>query len=63
MSQFLAAVFERCTWHPNADEWSYFISGRARVTVFASSNSARTFNYMAGDVGIVPKSMDISWRI
>ncbi|KAI1611874.1 oxalate decarboxylase [Exophiala viscosa] len=44
-------------WHPNADEWSYFIRGRARVTVFASSNSARTFNYMAGDVGIVPKSM------
>ncbi|KAK5459541.1 hypothetical protein LTS15_003670 [Exophiala xenobiotica] len=40
-------------WHPNADEWSYFIRGRARVTVFASSNSARTFNYMAGDIGIV----------
>jgi len=44
-------------WHPNADEWSYFIRGRARVTVFASGNSARTFNYVAGDVGIVPKSM------
>ncbi|KAI1763876.1 RmlC-like cupin domain-containing protein [Hypoxylon sp. FL1150] len=44
-------------WHPNADEWSYFIRGRARVTVFASSNTARTFDYMAGDVGIVPKSM------
>ena len=44
-------------WHPNADEWSYFIRGRARMTVFASSNSARTFNYVAGDVGIVPKSM------
>jgi oxalate decarboxylase family bicupin protein len=44
-------------WHLNADEWSFFIQGRARVTVFASSNSARTFNYVAGDVGIVPKSM------
>ena len=44
-------------WHPNADEWSYFVRGRARVTVFASSSTARTFNYVAGDVGIVPKSM------
>ena len=44
-------------WHPNADEWSYFIRGHARVTVFASTNTARTFNYVAGDVGIVPKSM------
>ena len=44
-------------WHPNADEWSYFIRGRARVTVFASSSTARTFDYVAGDVGIVPKSM------
>jgi oxalate decarboxylase/phosphoglucose isomerase-like protein (cupin superfamily) len=44
-------------WHPNADEWSYFIRGRARITVFASGETARTFDYMAGDVGIVPKSM------
>lgn len=32
-------------WHPNADEWSFFIKGRARVTVFASSGTARTFDY------------------
>ncbi|KAE8454431.1 hypothetical protein EG329_000053 [Mollisiaceae sp. DMI_Dod_QoI] len=44
-------------WHPNADEWSFFIRGNARITVFASSGTARTFNYTAGDVGIVPKSM------
>jgi oxalate decarboxylase family bicupin protein len=44
-------------WHPNADEWSYFIRGRARVTVFGSSTAVRTFDYVAGDVGIVPKSM------
>ncbi|PHH82214.1 hypothetical protein CDD82_6701 [Ophiocordyceps australis] len=44
-------------WHPNADEWSFFISGRARVTVFAAEGKARTFDYMAGDVGIVPKNM------
>src|SRR5262249_49979806 len=23
-------------WHPNADEWQYYISGRARLSVFAS---------------------------
>ncbi|KAK5992599.1 Oxalate decarboxylase OxdC [Cladobotryum mycophilum] len=44
-------------WHPNADEWSFFISGRARVTVFAAEGNARTFDYVAGDVGIVPKNM------
>ena len=44
-------------WHPRADEWSFFIRGRARVTIFASGGHARTFDYMAGDVGIVPKNM------
>ncbi|KAF7193223.1 Oxalate decarboxylase OxdC [Pseudocercospora fuligena] len=44
-------------WHPNADEWSFFIKGRARVTIFGSSGTARTFDYTAGDVGIVPKNM------
>lgn len=43
-------------WHPNADEWSFFLKGHARVTIFASNGNARTFNYMAGDVGIVPKN-------
>ena len=44
-------------WHPNADEWSFVIRGRARVTIFAAEGTARTFDYMAGDVGIVPKNM------
>ncbi|CAL5867104.1 uncharacterized protein PFLUO_LOCUS1316 [Penicillium psychrofluorescens] len=44
-------------WHPNADEWTYFKRGRARVTVFASEGNARTFDYVAGDVGIVPRNM------
>jgi oxalate decarboxylase family bicupin protein len=44
-------------WHPNADEWSFFIRGRARVTIFAAEGNARTFDYMAGDVGIVPRNM------
>lgn len=44
-------------WHPTADEWSFFIRGRARVTIFAAEGNARTFDYVAGDVGIVPKNM------
>jgi len=44
-------------WHPNADEWQYYIAGKARMTVFAAQGNARTFDYQAGDVGYVPKSM------
>ena len=29
-------------WHPNADEWQYFISGKGRMTVFAAGGRART---------------------
>jgi len=44
-------------WHPNTDEWQYYIRGHARMTVFASSEKARTFDYQAGDVGYVPFAM------
>jgi oxalate decarboxylase len=44
-------------WHPNTDEWQYYISGRGRMTVFASGRKARTFDYQAGDVGYVPFAM------
>lgn len=44
-------------WHPNSDEWQYYISGQARMTVFASGRAAQTFDFQAGDVGSVPKSM------
>lgn len=44
-------------WHPNADEWQYYLEGTARMTVFDTGNLARTFDYRAGDVGYVPKAM------
>lgn len=44
-------------WHPNADEWQYYLSGTGRMTVFASKDSSRTFDFRAGDVGDVPKPM------
>jgi oxalate decarboxylase len=44
-------------WHPNADEWMYFIEGQGRMTLFAAEGHARTFDYQAGDVGYVPFAM------
>jgi len=44
-------------WHPNADEWQYWISGRARMTAFSAGSRARTFDFHAGDVGYVPRGM------
>lgn len=41
-------------WHPNQDEWQYYLTGEARMTVFAANGRARTFDYRAGDVGYVP---------
>lgn len=41
-------------WHPKAAEWQYYIQGKARMTVFNSTGMARTFDFQAGDVGIVP---------
>lgn len=41
-------------WHTNKDEFQYYISGEARMTVFMPGPKSRTFNYRAGDVGYVP---------
>lgn len=44
-------------WHPDADEWQYYLEGEARMTVFDATSKARTFNYTSGDVGFVPRTM------
>jgi oxalate decarboxylase len=44
-------------WHPNTNEWQFYIEGQARMGVFAASGQARTFDYQAGDVGYVPFAM------
>ncbi|THH00759.1 hypothetical protein EW026_g1832 [Hermanssonia centrifuga] len=41
-------------WHPTQDEWGYFLEGQGRMTLFASSGNARTYNYEAGDVSYTP---------
>ena len=37
-------------WHPNADEWQYYISGRSRVTVFGAHGRVRTEEFGPGHV-------------
>jgi oxalate decarboxylase len=44
-------------WHPNADEWQYYISCEGRMTVFATGGRARTMDFQAGDVGYVQKTL------
>ncbi|KAI0290364.1 oxalate decarboxylase [Russula brevipes] len=43
-------------WHPTQDEWLYVLEGNARMSIFAASSNARTFDYQAGDIGYVPAS-------
>ena len=43
-------------WHPQADEWQYWISGHGRMTIFASQGKANTVDFAPGDVGYVPRS-------
>lgn len=44
-------------WHPTEPEWSYFLAGTARLTLFAGQSNARTFDYQVGDIGYVPPSL------
>jgi len=44
-------------WHPNADEWQYYISGKGRQTIVSAGNRARTMDFQAGDVGYVEKTL------
>jgi oxalate decarboxylase len=40
-------------WHPNADEWQYYISGRARVTIFGAHGRSMTEEFEPGQVGFI----------
>ena len=44
-------------WHPNADEWQYYMKGSARMTVFNAGPSANTANFHPGDIGYVKKGL------
>jgi oxalate decarboxylase len=44
-------------WHPNADEWQYYIKGEARMTVFNTGPKAQTADFRPGDIAVVKKSL------
>ncbi len=44
-------------WHPNEDEWQYYVKGSGRMTVFAAGGRARTMDFQAGDVGYIDRSV------
>jgi oxalate decarboxylase len=43
-------------WHPNADEWQYYIKGKGRMTVFNTGPNALTMDFNAGDIGYVRRN-------
>jgi len=43
-------------WHPNADEWQYFIAGQGQMTVFNTGPQAVTQNFNPGDIGYVKRA-------
>ncbi|WP_205650201.1 cupin domain-containing protein [Actinoplanes solisilvae] len=44
-------------WHPNADEWQYYLQGTGRMTVFNTGPHANTTDFNAGDVGLVRRNL------
>jgi oxalate decarboxylase len=44
-------------WHPNGDEWQYYIAGKGRMTVVATANLGRTMDFQEGDVGYVENTL------
>jgi oxalate decarboxylase len=43
-------------WHPNDDEWQYYVKGNGRMTVFTAGGHARTMDFAPGDVGYIEQS-------
>jgi len=43
-------------WHPNADEWQYYVKGTAQTAVFGAGPKAVTTNFNPGDIGYVDRS-------
>ncbi|KAF8908179.1 RmlC-like cupin domain-containing protein [Gymnopilus junonius] len=43
-------------WHPTQPEWTFFISGQARITLYAASSNAATYDFYPGDIAYIPPS-------
>lgn len=44
-------------WHPNADEWQYYVKGSAQMTVFNTGPKAVTTNFKPGDIGYINRNL------
>ena len=44
-------------WHPDADEWQYYVSGQGRMTLFANHSDSRTIDFSKSDIGYVPATL------
>jgi oxalate decarboxylase len=44
-------------WHPNADEWQYYVKGSAQMAVFNTGPKAVTNNFKPGDIGYIPRNL------
>ena len=42
-------------WHPHADEWHFFVRGRARVGLFGSHSRTKVDEFGPNDVGFIPQ--------
>ena len=42
-------------WHPNADEWQFWLAGKGRMSIVMNEGKARTMDFNANDVGFVPR--------
>jgi oxalate decarboxylase len=43
-------------WHPNGDEWQYWIKGHGRMTLFDAGPKAVTQDFHPGDIGYVKRA-------
>lgn len=52
--EILPGAMREMHWHPNNDEFQYFLTGQGRMTGYAADGTARTFDVRAGNVGYMP---------
>ncbi|MGM9950232.1 MAG: oxalate decarboxylase family bicupin [Lysinibacillus sp.] len=52
--EILPGAMRELHWHPNNDEFQYFLAGQGRMTAYAADGTARTFDVRAGDIGYMP---------
>ena len=48
-----AGALRELHWHPNADEWQFYLGGRARVTIFGAHGRVMTRELRPGQVAFI----------